>query len=172
MDCHHLIVLKCEVVTCSLEVSDLHEVTRKQGLANVWVVVRISHGLPTQFQPHFDHDLQQLFADVVCLFEGSEVEKVVVAPIRVFLLELEGIEHIEQTQMVPVFVGKSALSRICFVLAVLWPKEDNGHVKQSYDGNTFVYALQSLSSQEYLGHLGVQREFTHFCAKVSELPFI
>ena len=106
------------------------------------------------------------------MFEGSEVEEVVVAPIRVFLLELEGIEHIEQTQMVPVFVGKSALSRICFVLAVLWPKEDNGHVKQSYDGNTFVYALQSLSSQEYLGHLGVQWEFTHFCAKVSELPFI
>lgn len=118
---HHLVVLHCQVVTGSLQVGNLHEEARHQGLADVDVVVarrELCAGTP---QVEAFHDADQLLAYVVRRLEGAEVDEVVVAPLGVFMVLLEGMVDVEQSQVVSVDVSEPHLGLVRGFLCLVGP---------------------------------------------------
>ena len=75
-----------------------------------WLIITKSSHTPapppdTHTHPHTHpprHDALQLLANIVCLLHAAVVDKVIVTPARVHVVELEGVVGVEVRQVVPV----------------------------------------------------------------------
>ena len=65
---------------------DLHEVTSDESFANVDVVVSTRKVCTRAAQVEPIHDARQLLANVVGTLQRSEVDEVVVAPLRIIMI--------------------------------------------------------------------------------------
>ena len=139
VELHHLVVLHGQVVSRPLQVGDLktlklmfaipkivisvhlHEESRTEGFPNVHVVVFAGEVCAGSLQVESVHDSAQLLSDVVRGLEGSVVDEVVVAPLRVLHVLLERVEHVQQGQVVPVYVGEPQLGVVGGFLRFIRP---------------------------------------------------
>ena len=82
----HLVILEGEVVAGLLEVRGLEEEAAEEGLADRRVVLLVRHLPRRQLKALLHCDTQQLLSDIVRGLHSSEVDVVVVAPVRILFL--------------------------------------------------------------------------------------
>lgn len=119
MQLNHLVVLDGEVVPRSLEVCHLHKEARHKRLAYVDVVVFAGELCRCTPKVEAVHDPRELLSDVVGTLHGSIVDKIVIAPLCVLVVLLEGMVHVEQSQVVTVYVGEAHLGLVRRLLGLV-----------------------------------------------------
>ena len=65
------------------------------------------------------HDPTELLPDVIGRLETPVVDKVVVTPLGILHVLLEGVVHVQQGQVVPVNVGKPQLAVVRRLLSLI-----------------------------------------------------
>ena len=69
------------------------------------------------------HDPHELRTDIVCLLKSSVVDKVLIAPIRIFTCLLIRVEDIEKGQLVAINVREARLGLVGSGSGLLRPEE-------------------------------------------------
>ena len=69
-------------MTRTFQMRYLHEVTLQDAFLYIRVKIFLFYVALLDLDSLFGHDSKQLFSDVITLFDRSEINKIVIAPIR------------------------------------------------------------------------------------------
>ena len=100
---------------------NLHEKSWAECLPYIQVVIfacEVCAG-PLEIEPV--HDPAELLPHIVCWLEGSVVDEVVITPLGVLHVLLEGGKHVQESQVVTVNVRKSQLGVVWGFLSFVGP---------------------------------------------------
>ena len=75
-----LVVFNCQVVSCALQMSNLHEIPSEHSLSNVDVVVTAVEICAAQLEVKPGHDAHQLLSNIISSLQRSMVNKILIAP--------------------------------------------------------------------------------------------
>ena len=107
----------------------------------------------------------ELHPDVIRLLQRSGGQIIVVCPILVAFVLLEGVIYIEQCEMIAIRMSELGFSLIGFPSRVVGPNEnirDRQHSRQTQD---LVTAPELGTADQHFRELRVKREFCHDFAK-------
>ncbi len=172
MQLNNLVILDDEVMAGTLEMGHLHEMAADERHANVDVEVLWRELSRRALQVELVHDARQLLTCVVGRLERPVVDEVVVAPLRVFLVLLEGMVDVEHGEMVPVDVGEPHFGLIGSLLGFGRSNEDLRYRKHGGDGEDLVRAVELGGGDEHLDKLGIEGELGHNGAQVGHIAVV
>ena len=92
--------------------TNLHEKSRAECFSNIQVVIFACEVCAGPLEIESVHDPAELLPHIVRRLEGSVVDKVVITPLGVLHVLLEGVKHVEKSQVVSVYVSKPQLGII------------------------------------------------------------
>jgi len=112
MKLDNLVVLYSQVMTSALEVSYLHKEPSNESLPYVDVVVSTREICTGTTQVKAIHDACQLLSYVVCALQRTEVDEVIITPLRIFMVLFESMVDVQQCQVVAINVSESHLALV------------------------------------------------------------
>lgn len=123
----NLVVFYSQVMSSSLQVSDLHEIPCKHGFPYIDIVLTAIEIRAAHLEVESSHDANKLLSDIVCRLKCSGIDKVLVTPLGIFIVLLVCMVYIQKRQMVPINMAKSSLRLISSLLSLPRPEEAIGY---------------------------------------------